>query len=893
MPIDPGFCFDHYEILAPIGKGGMGDVYRARDTRLNRDVAVKVLPAEFALDSDRLGRFGQEARATSALNHPNILTVYDFGTHEGHPYLVMELLEGQELRAHLGDGAISVRRAIDYAQQIAAGLAAAHEKGVVHRDLKPENLFVTKDNRVKILDFGLAKLRPPQDAPAGSVVATQKQLTNPGTVMGTVAYMSPEQVRGQDLEQRSDIFSFGLILFEMLSGKHAFTGESAVEVMNAILKEDPPAWDESQVKVPPAVDRIVRRCLEKKPEHRFHSAHDLAYALEAVAASSSSGSNQTAVGHAVETTTLSNGWGGRERILLIVSSVLAVALLSLGVAWLRRAEPPASHTVRFSLFAPEKSSLVEPSFALSPDGQQLAFSATDATEKTLLYVRPLNSFTAQPLPGTEDAMLPFWSPDGRSVAFFSGGKLKRIEVSGGLPQTLCDASLAVGGSWSRVGEIVMAPAGNGVLYRVAATGGVPTALTTLDESRGEVSHWLPQFLPDGDHFLFYAVGKQSGQSGVCVGSLSEKRTSLVLNTDRRALYTSGYLLFVKNGALMGQAFNPSNLELAGEPFLIMEQLKTTAYVLPHLSVAENGTLAFQSGVMQPPQLVRFDRGGKQLGTVGESADYSNPSLAPNGERLAIGIRDPKTTKRDIWLFDLSRGVKSRFTFDTADDLNPVWSTDGSRIFFSSDRKGQRDIFEKKVNSAEEEQLIYSSPENKNVCDVSPDGRLLIYNTNPTSSNDTAKNDLWLLPLEGEQTPRPFLKTQFNEDQAAISPDGKRVAYRSDESGRDEIYVATFPQLINKWQVSVDGGAEPRWRRDGNELFFTDAGRKLMAAQVKSGTGAFVTAVPVLLFETQLLTVPARNRFVVTGDGQQFILVTRLEAPEPINVVLNWTAEIKK
>jgi Tol biopolymer transport system component len=343
---------------------------------------------------------------------------------------------------------------------------------------------------------------------------------------------------------------------------------------------------------------------------------------------------------------------------------------------------------------------------------------------------------------------------------------------------------------------------------------------------------------------------------------------------------------------MGQAFDTGALKLVGEPFLIVEQVKTY-FIVPHLSVAENGTMAFQSGVAQPPQLVWFDRSGKKLGTVGEPADYSNPSIAPDGKRLAVGVRDPDTEKRDIWLFDMARGIKARFTFDPANDINPVWSKDGSRIFFTSDRKGQRDIFQKKVNAAEEEELLYASTEMKNVEDLSPDGRLLIYNTNPGTSNHPTGIDLWLAPLEGERNPRPFLKTQFSEEQAAISPDGRWVAYCSDESGRAEIYVATFPQLSGKWQVSVDGGAEPQWRRDGKELFFTNAGRKLMAAEVKTGSGAFQAEAPKLLFETQLIN-PGRNRFVVTGDGQRFLVITRLEDTRaPINMALNWNAEMKK
>jgi eukaryotic-like serine/threonine-protein kinase len=890
MAIATGERFNHYEIIAPLGAGGMGEVYLAEDSRLGRKVAIKVLPAEFAMDSDRLRRFEQEARATSALNHPNILTVYDIGAHEGAPYIVAELLEGEELSEFIKQGAIAPRRAIDYARQIAEGLAVAHAKGVVHRDLKPENLFVTTDGRVKILDFGLAKLRQQQFGAIDKDAPTQKRITDPGVIMGTVGYMSPEQVRGQETDHRSDIFAFGVILYEMLSGQNAFRGDSAIEMMNAILKEEPPELGELGMKIAPGLEKVLRRCLEKKPEHRFHSAHDLGFALEAVASSSSSDSNQTKTAIAPDTTTSAKRGGRREYIAWIAASIFAlIAALALGVVWFRRAEP-AAQTVRFLLFAPEKTRFIEPSFALSPNGRQLAFSATDEAGKNLLYLRPLNSLYAQPLPGTENAFLPFWSPDSRSIAFFSQGKLKRVEASGGAPQTLCDVNHAGGGSWNRAGEIIMAPTNDGTLYRVPATGGIPTALTTLDQSRGEDGHWLPQFLPDGEHFLYYASNRQAEQSGLYVGSLSDKATHHVLRSDYSAVYTAGDLLFVRNGALLGQAFDTRALKLVGEPFLIAEQVKTWD-IVPNLSVAENGTMAFQSGGGPPPQLVWFDRSGKKLGTVGEPADYSNPSLAPDGKRLAVSVRDPETKQRDIWLFDLARGAKSRFTFDPADDINPLWSKDGSRIFFISDRKGQRDIFQKKVNAAEEEELLYASTGEKNVEDLSPDGRLLIYNSG--FGNNATKIDLWLAPLEGERTPRPFLKTPFSEEQAAISPDGRWVAYCSDESGRAEIYVATFPQLSGKWQVSVDGGAEPQWRRDGKELFFTNASRKLMAAEVKTGSGAFEAEAPKLLFETPLIN-PGRNRFVVTGDGQRFLVITRLEDTRaPINLVVNWLAELKR
>ena len=889
MIITPGTRFNHYEVVSQLGAGGMGEVYLAEDPRLGRQVAIKLLPAEFARDSDRLRRFEQEARATSALNHPNILTVYDIGAHEGAPYIVAELLEGEELSELIKQGAIAPRKAVDYARQVAEGLAAAHAKGVIHRDLKPENLFVTTDGRVKILDFGLAKLHQQQFGGIDKDAPTQKRITDPGVIMGTVGYMSPEQVRGQETDQRSDIFAFGVILYEMLTGQRAFRGDSTVEVMNAILKEEPPELDELGAKISPGMEKVVRRCLEKKPEHRFHSAHDLGFALEAVASSSSSGSNQTMAPQAPATTRLAKRGGWRESIAWIAAGMFAlIAALTLGVAWFNRAQP-AAPVVRFTLFPPEKTKFYEPSFALSPDGRLLAFSAIDETGKSHLYLRPLNSFSAQPIPGAEAAALPFWAPDSRSIAFFSaGGKLKRVEVSGGAPQTVCDYSNAGGGAWNRAGDIIIAPIDGGALYRVPATGGVPTQLTTTEPSR--YAHWVPQFLPDGEHFLYYANGKEVGQSGVYVGSLSDKATHQALSSDHSAVYAAGYLLFIRNGALMAQSFDTSALKLVGEPFLIAEQVKTY-FLIPHLSAAENGTLAFQSGVAQHPQLVWFDRSGKQLGTVGEPADYSNPSLSADDKRLAVGIRNPKTKMRDIWLFDLTRGAKSRFTSDPADDLNPVWSKDGSRIFFTSHSKGPRDIFQKKVNAAEDEELIYASPEFKNVEDLSPDGRLLIYNAN--AGDDATRVDLWLLPLEGERNPKPFLKTKFDESNAVISPDGRWVAYCSDESGRDEIYVATFPQLSGRWQVSVDGGNEPQWRGDSKELFFTKNDRKLMAAKVKPVSGAFETEAPEVLFETPLLNL-GRNRFVVTRDGQRFLAITRLEDTRAtINVVINWLAELKR
>ena len=563
MPIAPNTHFDHYEIITPLGAGGMGEVYRAKDMRLNRDVAIKVLPADFAHDVDRLHRFELEAHATSALNHPNILTVYDFGTHEGNPYLVMELLEGEELRAHISNGALPVRKATEYAQQIANGLAAAHEKGIVHRDLKPENLFVTKDGRVKILDFGLAKLterrgektkgRLGEDDATLALSphpAVAPSLTLPGTVMGTVAYMSPEQVRGQDLDHRSDIFSFGIIVHEMLSGQRTFTGDSHVEVMNAILKEDPPELNASNAKISPQLEKTVRRCLEKKPERRFQTASDLGFALEALATPSSSGANRTEAVQVLDTLAMVKRGRWRDRMAWIVAGV--VSLIALGFAWAYFTRQPATndaHVMKFSINPPENASF--DNIAISPDGRWLAFTAATGG-KVQLWVRALDASEARALPGTEGARFPFWSPDNHWIGFFTATKLKKIEISGGPPQTLCDVVTPRGGAWNRDGVILFSGSSAG-LFRVAATGGEVTVLTTLDRAGQEITHFNPSFLPDGRHFLYTIQSGQKETLGIYLGSLDGKVKQRLLSDYSSAVYAPpGYLLFRREEALLAQ-----------------------------------------------------------------------------------------------------------------------------------------------------------------------------------------------------------------------------------------------------------------------------------------------------------------------------------------------------
>ena len=890
MAIDAGTRLGRYEIRSKIGEGGMGEVYLARDTKLNRDVAIKVLPAALSENSERLRRFEQEAQAASALNHPNILIVYDVGTYDGAPYVVSELLEGETLRQRLGGSALGQRRAIDYALHIAHGVAAAHEKGIVHRDLKPDNIFITKDGRVKILDFGVAKLTQPEASHSQTEIPTRRVNTDPGVVIGTVGYMSPEQVRGKDVDHRSDIFSLGAILYEMLSGRRAFQGESAADTMSAILKEDPPELTETNKIVAPALERLVNHCLEKNPEARFHSARDLAFALEAVSTSPGSGETFTAM------TPMAPRVKWREYLpWIIAGAAVLLAVVVLATSLLRRAPvetPPAA--TRFHIYPPEKA-YYGGSFAVSPDGRRVA-SRIAFEGKVLLWVRALDSLTAHPLAGTEDSSLPFWSPDSRFIGFFSKGKLRKIEVTGGPVQTLCDAPDPRGGTWNADGVIVFAPKGGDVLYRVAAAGGTPVPLTSLDTSRKETSHHHPRFLPDGRHFLYLANTPQRESAGIYVGSLDKQVPKLLVNTDASAAYAPpGYLLFLRDRTLMAQGFDADKLELKGEPFSVVEQvdrLGASGARFSLFSVSETGVLAYRSGFSDSSQLIWFDREGKQLSTVGPAGGHNSPWLSPDEKRVAFGRQEPQGGGSDIWLIELARGNLNRFTFDPAGDQYPIWSHDGSRIVFSSEREGVLNLYQKAASGAGNDEALLKSDYPKIPNDWSADGRFILYQSGGLST------DLWVLPLSGEQKPFPFLQTEFNEGWARFSPDGQWIAYTSNESGSWQVYVQSFPASGGKWMISTDGGAQPQWRRDGKELFYISSNRKLMAVDVKGNGSTFEAGVPKALFDLRLQTpgLPGpRNFFMAAADGKRFLVasVSEERITTPTTVVLNWTADLKK
>ena len=890
----PGTKLGRYEIRSKLGAGGMGEVYQGRDTQLGRDVAVKVLPTTISNDADRLRRFEQEACAASALNHPNILVVHDIGIHDGTTYVVSELLEGETLRKRIGGTALSQRRAVDYALQIANGLAAAHEKGIIHRDLKPDNIFITKDGRVKILDFGLAKLTQLDGTQSQTDVPTRRVDTDPGVVMGTVGYMSPEQLKGRAIDPRSDIFAFGAILYEMLSGRRAFHGESAAETMSAILKEDPPELSDTNKSVAPALERLVNHCLEKNPEARFHSARDVAFALESISGSAA-GTNETTIAQSVVPTT------SRARQWLPWAVVSAGLLLAGIITWtyFRRQPMEAGpiESMRFPIVMPEKAVIFGPP-TISPDGRYVVFRLNTGDGKELLWLRPLGSFEARPLAGTDGALQPFWSPDSRSVGFFANGKLKRIGVSGGSAQTICDAPSNHSGAWGNDGTILFSRAVASGLYRVSAAGGTPSQVTTVDASRSEIEHIWPYFLPDGRHFLFLARNAQPENSAIYVGALDSNETTRLLQAHSSVAFAPpGYVLFVRETTLMAQGFDADTLQLKADAFPLAEQTVRNSIIgRAMFSVSENGVLVYRVGGINNSQLIWFDRSGKQLSALTQPGSNNAPSLSPDEKQVAVSRVDPNTaTAADIWLLDSERGSQIRLTTDPGVDSFPSWSPNGDHITFVSTRNAVTSIYQKRSNGGSPEEPLVSSGELKYNPTWSPDGQTIIY----SQLNPKTNVDLYLLSLSGEKKSTSWLQTNFIEAQARFSPNGRWIAYISNETGQFEVYVESFPATGTKLPMSIGGGSQPQWRADGRELYYYNPERKLMAVEVNGDGPTFKVGQARPLFEIRVAAIdqsfPGNGYYTVTRDGKRFLVSSLPDTPDrqQINVVVNWTADFKK
>jgi eukaryotic-like serine/threonine-protein kinase len=870
MSLPAGTRLGPYEVLSPLGAGGMGEVYRARDTRLNRTVAIKVLPSHFADQADVRQRFEREAHAISSLNHPHICALYDIGRQDGVDFLVLELLEGETLAARLEKGALPLDQSLRYAMQIADALDRAHRQGVVHRDLKPGNIMLTKDG-AKLLDFGLAKL---QNQPADDETVT-KALTAQGTILGTFQYMAPEQLEGKDADTRTDIFAFGAVLYEMVTGRRAFAGKTQASVIAAILAADPPPVSTLQATSPPALDHLVRTCLVKDPDDRRQTIHDVKLELKWIA--EGGGSHAKPPGPPSK-----HAW---------LPWILAVAILLAApfvVVYFRRA-PEETRTVRSFILPPQKTNFTGiGNLAVSPDGRRLAFVAVGSDGANLLWVRSLDSLSSQSLNGTDGALYPFWSPDSRFIAFVADGKLKKIEASGGPPITLCGGHNTSGGTWNRDGVILFGGLGGGPLYRVEAAGGEATTLTKLDQSRGETGQRFPSFLPDGRHFLYQSATGSSEQQGIYVGSLDSKEIKRLIWSEASAQYGQGNLLFVRNNTLMAQPLDLQRLETAAAAFPIAEDVAvgvTTGRAA--FSVAENGVLVYQTGGMRGDmRLTWFNRSGKKTGVLGDRASYGSVSLSPDGAKAATN----KTgAQAGVWLYDIARGLPTRLTFDAAFERYPVWSPDGSRIVFSSSkRNGHFELYEKAASGAGTEQLIAASDVETYATSWSPDGQFTLWFT-----QGEPPMKLGLLPVAGDRKPRVFLQAETALRHGQFSPDGRWIAYGSYESGKPEVYVAPFPGPGGKRQVSTGGGATPRWRRDGKELFYLASDSQLMSTEVNGKGVAFEIGAVRPLFRTRA-AAPALT-YDVTADGQRFLVINSVEEEEssPLTLVVNWTAGVKR
>ncbi len=889
MPLSAGTRLGPYEILAPIGKGGMGEVYRATDTRLHREVAIKVSAERFS------ERFEREARAIASLNHPNICSLYDVGPN----YLVMELVEGENLK-----GPLPLATALDYARQIADALDAAHEKGITHRDLKPGNIRIKPDGKVKVLDFGLAKMGGTPTAPSDQSPTLTMNETQAGVVLGTAAYMAPEQAKGKPVDKRADIWAFGAVLWEMLTGKRLFRGETTTEVLAAVLKEEP-EWDQ----VPPQVRRLLQRCLEKDPQQRLKHIGDVMELVDDVGQASG--------------LPITHAGGPRSKWLWpSVAAILLVVSAGLGFLYIRgKLSVTPDVQTRFQIPAPEGNTVIP--FSVSPDGRRLVFAAqeTSATPRQL-SIRTLDSLESHPLPDTDGAFFTFWSPDSRFIAFTSQGKLKKMDVSGGPPQTICDLPPGAfrGGSWNQQGEIIFSTQTQ-ALWRVPSGGGNPAPVTALDSSRKETSHLFPSFLPDGRHFIYLAASGNAESRAVYLASLDakpqEQHPKRLLSTATNPVFApssrSGgdQLLFLRDGSVVAQTLDSGRLELTGEPVPIAERVGATALgggtfaSYGSFSASANGVLVYRGGSGggdEIAQLTWYGRDGKILGTVGDPEPYANLLLSPDATRATV------VRASDLWVVDLSRGTSTRLTTGGALGTTAgVWSPDGTHIAFTANLGGVLGIYQKASSGAGTEELLWKADVLLGPTHWSADGRFLTFGVNDPKN----AFDVWVLPVKGDakgdRKAVPFVNTEFGEIGGRFSPDGRWIAYTSNRSGRNEIYAQPFSPDASagasapagEFLVSKGGAAGmPRWRSDGKEIYYLTNDGKIMAVEV-SATPAFHAGEPKVLFQAPsgfVRTAAPGALADAAADGKRFLLavpVARSTAQEQFTAVLNWTAALKK
>jgi Tol biopolymer transport system component len=879
MPLNPGTKLGPYEIVAPLGAGGMGEVYRARDTRLERTVAIKILPTQVSTDPVRRQRFEREAKTISSLNHPNICTLHDIGSQDGVDYLVMECVEGETLAKRLEKGPLPLEQVLKYGAQIAEALDKAHRAGLVHRDLKPGNIMLTASG-AKLLDFGLAK--PTAALVSGMTLTAAATPTTPvtqeGTIVGTFQYMSPEQVEGKELDGRSDIFSLGAVLYEMLTGRKAFGGKSQLSVASAILEKEPESITAIKPMTPRVFDQIIRRCLSKDPEERWQTAQDLKLAWEL-------GTLPQGSPRARNT----------SRLPWIVAT--ASAILALVAFWLALRQPHMEERpLQFNIDPPPGCEFLLGAAggnAISPDGRTLVFVAASSGSPKL-WARPLGSTVARELPGTEGAHFPFWAPDSQSVGFFANGKLERLDLAVGTTLTLADAPNGRGAAWNSNGIIIFAPSASSGLFKVAASGGTATSLTALDSARGDSSHRWPVFLEGGQRFLHLIRSNKPHSTGIYLSSLNRpQEQTQVLETLTAAVYSPArakrfeYLYWVRQQSLLAQPFDSKRAQFSGDAVTVPGAhivALTPAFGRSSVSVSDDATVFLGTG-SDRYQLTWFDREGKRLSTVGQADRYASLRFSPDEKRIALALGD-SAGNPDFWLLDLSRAISSRLTFGGAFGAG-AWSPDGQRLAYH--RVNAKELLARSTNGAGEEETVFQGPSTVYVNDWSPDGGYLVY----TQVSPEGRSELWLLSLNGDHKSTPFLKTSFDEMQGQVAPDSRWMAYTSNESGRSEVYVQSFPSGGIRWLVSNAGGTLPHWRRDEKELFYRSLDGKLMVASVRNAAHGLEFGAPTALFHVSEPQGMFSYPYDVTSDGQRILALVPVQVPgdtASLTVLVNWDAK---
>ena len=898
MLLSSGSRLGAYEIESPLGAGGMGEVYRARDTRLDRIVAIKILPDHLSDSPEAKERFEREARAISALNHQNICTLYDIGQQDGTSFLVMEYLEGESLADRLRKGALSLKKTLKIGIDVCEALEVAHRQGIVHRDLKPGNIMLTQSG-AKLMDFGLAKSiamasktavasgAPPSFTAAATALSSSpiSPLTTAGTIVGTVQYMSPEQIEGKEVDSRADIFAIGSVLYEMSTGKRAFEGKSQISLASAILEKDPEPISAIKPMIPAAFEHAVTTCLQKEPEHRYQTAHDLKLQLQWISTSSSS----TAMAAMPKT-----GAHKHERLWWVLGAVIALAL-GVTIGSLLKTSGPPPQVTRTVINPPENATLNLAGDSagppvISPDGSMLAFTASKPDGSTAIWVRPMDSLDAKLVPQTENATFPFWSPDSRSLGFFAEGKLKTVDLSGDAAQTIADAPFGRGGAWGADGVILFSANTQAPLIRVSANGGAPVEVTKIDHGL-HTSHRWPFFLPDGKHFLYLAIHHDPSQwanDTLYYASVDGRENRALFKSASNAIYAGGFLLFARSDQLMAQPFDAASGKLSGEPVRIARGVMNDATTW-HMdaSAFSDKLLVVGNGGNGDWQLVWVDRSGKLSGMVADKlANLQSFALSPQGDRIAL---DLDTGQSDIWVLDLQRGVRTRLTFGPTLNAYPIWSPDGKWVVYTGDRNGKSNLYRKSADGGGSEELLLSDEQILVTTDWTRDGKYLIYSRGPLGASD-----IWALPLEGER--KPFLLVPHAPNStvtaAHISPDGKWLTYTSSESGAPEVYVSAF-RGQGKWQVSSNGGSEPRWSNDGKELYFLDPRFNLFTVSVSEADGALQFGTP-----QQLVDMTARSApqvfYDVSPDGKK-ILLDRIsqQVSQSVTVVTNFASGLKK